>query len=940
MRTAKTLSALAALLIALLVPAAARADFGIEPGSVTVTARNADGTIDTQAGSHPASFVVHFKLKTNPDGTTEGGQMRNVIVDLPPGFSGDPQAIPTCPRKLFEGVLPACPVETQVGLIHTTSPSILGAEIKLPVYNLAPPPGITAQLAFSGVELTSLQPVSVNTESGYGIHFAAINAPVEVSEITETIWGVPAAEYNDARRGQLAAEENGVGGQPVPSTAPEKAFLTLPASCGEAPKTTVSVDSVQEPTHYDSETVEALNAADQPQPMSGCAGVPFNPELSSQPTSRLATNPSGLDFTLKLHNDGLTSPHGIAETEPEKVAVTLPEGLTINPSFASGVGTCSEAQYKAEQLDSKAGENCPEGSKIGSLIVHTPLLEEPIEGALYLAAPYTNRFGTLGAMYMVGRAPERGFLLKQAGKIEFDQSTGQITTTFEDLPPLAFSEFKLHFREGARAPLSTPQACGEYKTTALLTPFSSSTPVERTASFQIEHGSEGGECPTGGTPPFKPGLIAGSINNAAGRFSPFNVRLFRTDAEQEITHFSIKLPPGVAAKLAGIPFCSEAGISQALSRERVSGGGRAEIADPSCPAASDIGHSLVGVGVGSALTYVPGSVYLAGPYHGSAISIVAITPAVVGPFDVGTVVVRQALRVDPETGEVFVDATGSDPIPHIVDGIPVRLRDIRAYVDRPNFAINPTGCNPTSTASTLLGSGTNFATEADDRPVTVATRYQAADCSALPFKPKLSLKLRGATRRGGNPALHAVLRMHGIGEAGIERAQVTLPHSEFIDNAHFKTICTRVQFKAGNVPGEKCPPGSIYGKAKAYTPILSEALTGPVYLRSSEHELPDVVASLHSGEIDVVLDGRIDSVKGKLRTTFESVPDAPVSAAVFDFSGAKKGLFENSTNLCAAPHRAIAAFTGHNGKTHDFNPVVKPTGCRKAHHKKHKAHKR
>ncbi len=937
MKTAKTLCALASLACALVAPSAAQAGFGIEPGSVSVTARNADGTIDTRAGSHPAAFVVHFKLNTEADGTSAGGLMRNAVVDLPPGFTGNPQAVPACSREDFDsGAVPHCPLGTQVGILHATTPGL--GTIKGPIYNMAPPPGIATQLGFSSVGLLSLQPVTVNTESGYGLHFSAVNTPIEITEVTETIWGVPAASYNDAKRGRQAAEDK--PGTGLPSEAPEEAYLTLPASCSEAPQVTLEVDSVADPTHYSGETTTMRNASGEAQPMSGCDAVPFGPEFSSQPTSRLASNPSGLDFNLKLPDRGLTSPNGTAETEPEKVVVALPEGVAINPSFASGVGTCSKAQYRAEQIDSKAGENCPEGSKIGSLLVHTPLLEEPIEGALYLAAPYENKFGTLGAMYMVGRAPERGFLLKQAGKIEFDQSTGQITTTFEDLPPLSFSEFKLHFREGARAPLSTPQACGEYKTTALLTPFSSSTPVERTASFQIEHGSEGGECPSGGTPPFKPGLIAGSINNAAGRFSPFNVRLFRTDAEQEITHFSIKLPPGVAAKLAGIPFCSEAGIAQALARERISGGGRAEIADPSCPAASNIGHSLVGVGVGSALTYVPGTVYLAGPYHGSAISVVAITPAVVGPFDVGTVVVRQALRVDPETGEVFVDATGSDPIPHIVDGIPVRLRDIRAYVDRPSFAINPTGCNPTSTASTLLGSGTDFASEADDRPVTVTTRYQAADCSALPFKPKLALKLKGSTKRGGNPALHAVLRMHGIGEAGIQRAQVTLPHSEFIDNAHFKTICTRVQFKAGKVPGEKCPPGSIYGKAKAYTPILSEPLSGPVYLRSSEHELPDVVASLHSGEIDVVLDGRVDSVKGKLRTTFETIPDAPVSAAVFDFSGAKKGLFENSTNLCAAKHRAIAAFTGHNGKTHNFNPVVKPTGCRKAHHKKHKAHKR
>jgi len=422
-------------------------------------------------------------------------------------------------------------------------------------------------------------------------------------------------------------------------------------------------------------------------------------------------------------------------------------------------------------------------------------------------------------------------------------------------------------------------------------------------------------------------LIAGSINNAAGRFSPFNVRLFRTDSEQEFTRFSIKLPPGVVGKLAGVPFCPDAAIQAAKARTGIHGG-EEEINSPSCPAASEIGHSLAGAGVGSALAYAPGKLYLAGPYHGSAISLVAITAAKVGPFDLGTVVIRQAFKVDPETGEVFIDATGSDPIPHIIKGIPVHARDIRAYTDRPNFVLNPSSCKRTSTASTLLGSGLDFSSEADDRPVTVSTPFQAADCAALPFKPRLSLKLKGGTKRGDYPALNAVLNMNGIGEAGIRRAQVTLPRSEFIANAHFKTICTRVVFKQGAHPGERCPQGSIYGKAVAETPILSEPLTGPVFLRSSEHQLPDVVASLHNGEIDVVLVGRVDSVKGRLRNTFEATPDAPVKRVLVSLLGGKKGLFENSTNLCQGTHKAIASFTGHNGKERNFNPELIATGCK------------
>jgi hypothetical protein len=296
---------------------------------------------------------------------------------------------------------------------------------------------------------------------------------------------------------------------------------------------------------------------------------------------------------------------------------------------------------------------------------------------------------------------------------------------------------------------------------------------------------------------------------------------------------------------------------------------------------------------------------------------------VVGPFDIGTVVVREAFQIDPETAEVFIDATGSDPIPHIIQGIPVHLRDINVYTDRPEFVLNPTSCKQTSTASTVLGSGLDFGSEADDRPVTVSTSFQAVNCAKLPFKPKLSLRLIGGTKRGAHPKLVANLKMNGIGEAAISKAQVTLPHSEFLENAHIKTICTRVQFNAGAGNGAQCPAGSIYGHAKAVTPILAEPLEGPIFLRSSEHQLPDLVAAFHNSEINVDLVGRIDSVKGGgIRNTFEAVPDAPVSSATFVFQGQTKGLLVNSTDLCKGVHRAEADFTGHSGKVHDAKPAL------------------
>ena len=920
-------------------PAAAQADFGFVPESFAVSAENSDTTPDAQAGSHPYAFTVHFDLKTEGSGKTEGGAMRDVITGLPPGLIGNPQAVPRCRRQDFEGSVPQCPPSTQVGIVHANLPG--PGEVAGPLYNLVPPPGVPAQLGFSAIGFVLLLSASLEAEEGYAVQISAHNLPTEATSATVTTWGIPADSSHDAQRGQKAAE--GEGGT-VASDAPKLPFLTLPASCESPPEFSIAADSTLAPGVFDHAGASLLDPAGNPAPLSGCESVPFSPKIASQPTSKLASNPSGLDFELKLPNQGLLAPNGTTETEPKKTVVTLPEGVSVNPSFAEGASVCTEAQYKEEQIESKAGEGCPDASKLGSVIAQSPLVEEPIEGAVYLAAPYENPFGTLAALYLVARAPERGIIVKQAGKVEFDQSTGQITTTFDGLPPVPYSSFKLHFREGARAPLVTPQACGEYKTVGKFTPFSvqsDAEALETTASFQIEHGSEGGACPNGGLPPFKPGLIAGALNNAAGHFSPFNVRLFRTDAEQEITHFSIKLPPGITGKLAGIPYCPDAAIEAAKARTGPHGGAE-ELANPSCPAASEVGHSLAGAGVGNTLAYVPGKIYMAGPYHGSPLSIVAITAAKAGPFDLGTVVIREALRINPETAEVFIDPTGSDPIPHIIRGVPVHLRDIRAYVDKPEFVLNPTDCTPTSTASTLLGSGLNFSSEADDNPVTVSTRFQAADCASLPFKPQLSIKLHGGTHRGSFPRFTAHLAMNGIGEAGIQSAQVTLPKSEFIAQAHFRTICTRVQFKEGAGNGADCPSGSIYGHAKATTPLLSEPLEGPVFLRANggERNLPDLVVALHNSQVDFDLIGFVDSVKGGgLRNTFAASPDAPVTSFDLEMEGGAKGLFENSANLCAKKHFAKAAFVGQNGKAFDAKPVMR-IKCPKAHKRHGKRHRK
>jgi hypothetical protein len=922
-RLASTVAIAVLGLLAVAVPS--QAAFGLK--NIDVSFTNADGSPAVQAGSHPFAMTTTFDIVTNPDPVFEElpvEAIKDVVITQIPGLVGDPTAVPYCSNSAFSVTAAVdCPPGSALG---TTDSRVLspGAVLSSPVYNLEPPPGVAAKFGFWTLLVPVTVELIVKPEAPYNVVAISHNIPnlAPVYGNSLTLWGSPGDPAHDSERGRCFG-----GGGTCPANITSVPYLTLPRSCQGPQETRFVSDSWENPGVFDIQGSITHDAAEPPNPLGilGCGEVGFNPAISAQPTTKAAQSPTGLDFSLDVHDEGLVNPavDAIAQSDIRKTVVTLPEGFSVNPSIAEGLEICSEADLARETFDSEAGSGCPNASKIGTVEVESPLLDENVNGALYQAAPYDNPFNSLVALYIVIKNPKLGIVVKQPLNVIPDPVTGRLTTVAEDMPQLPFSHFRLHFREGARSPLASPPGCGTYNAEATMTPWSGGAPLTTTSTFQIIIGPESKPCPSGGLPPFKPGLIAGTLNNAAGRYSPFNVRLFRNDSEQEITHFSIKLPPGVIGKLAGIPFCSDAAIAAAKARTGPHGG-QEELDSPSCPKASEIGHTLVGSGVGSALAYAPGKLYLAGPYNGSAISLVAITAGVVGPFDIGTVVVREAFKIDRETAEVFLDATGSDPIPHIIKGIPVHLRDIRAYTDRPEFVMNPTGCQRTSTASTLLGSGLDFGSEADDRPVTVSTPFQAADCAALEFKPKLALKLKGGTARGQHPAFSATLRMKGTGESNIKRAQVTLPRSEFLENAHIKTICTRVQFRA-----EQCPAGSVYGFAKATTPILDEPLTGPVYLRSSEHQLPDLVAVLKNGKITVDLVGRVDSLNGRIRNTFEAAPDAPVKTFTLTMQGGKKGLLVNSTNICKGKHKAIADFTAHNGKVANLRPELQAK-CGKA----------
>jgi hypothetical protein len=919
---------------------------------------SAQGGLYTQAGGHPYQIVTNLGFNSHENYPDEA--IRDVLVDLPPGFVGNPTVLPECtaqqmvgPPPGFEGQqgIPTCPIASQVGYVRINSE---GTMFSAPLYNVVPATGEPARFAFN--VLGTIVNLDAALRQGPPLHLAIdskfISQQLPLVGVKVVFWGVPADASHDDNRCQgggfyllgsspfcIGSPGNPYG--PHAAGTPSVPFLSMPTKCN-APEEGLHFDGVIDSWDHPGVFDFASFATSEPPPgdatergAEGCDVVPSDPNVELQPTGQSAQSPTGLNVQLSVPTEGILNPEGIAQSHLKKVTVKLPEGMSLNPSQGEGLGVCTPAQLAQEAADAPPGQGCPSTSKLGSVELRTPLLKAPLPGSIYLAQPDNvrttapgseNPFDSLVALYLVVKDPDSGILLKLPGKVEGDQRTGQLTTSFDDLPQFPFTSFTLHFREGARSPLVTPSACGTYTSEAEFVPYANpNTTIKDASSFRISSGIGGGPCPAAATPSFKPQLDAGAINSNAGSFSPFYVRMFRSDADQEITNFSADLPPGVAAVLAGVPKCSDAELAQTAAHTGVE-----EQTHPACPAQSQVGRVLTGFGVGSSLTYAPGKVYLAGPYHGTPVSIATVAPATVGPFDLGTVVVRSAFRVDPETAQVHIDSKGSDPIPHILRGFPLRLRDIRIYIDRPHFTTNPTNCNPMSVGALLTGSGASFADSGDDLALPITEPFQVSNCALLPFKPKLSFKLKGGTHRGDFPALTATLKARP-GDANIARAVVALPHSEFLAQEHIGTICTRVQFAA-----DQCPAASIYGRVQATTPLLDAPLRGPVYLRSSENPLPDLVAKL-SGEININLVGRIDSINEGIRTTFDTVPDTPVTKFTLRMGGAKKGLFVNSRNLCLAPSRADARFIGQNGKVFHARPKM-ANSCARTHGKKH--HKR
>ena len=907
----------------------------------------------TQAGAH-ADLTTSIGFDTINNKGVIPGNPKEVVAELPTGFGGDLVDTPTCSAALF--LREACSIGTQIGVATVTTNG--GASVFIePVYNLAPEPGDVAKLGFLLVSFNVEADVTVRP-GDYGLQArfqnipALVGAPVNSTSLT--VWGVPSATIHD--RWRWNPKNGGTSSEyGVSSTNGLVPYLANPTACTSEPvQSSISVRSYENPNQEP--PVEALMAFG---PFGGCDRLGFPSTFTGIPTTTSASAPTGLNVELGVHQTN-EDPEGLATSALKKAVVTLPEGMTVNPSAGAGLAACTQEEFENEKLETPPGMGCPSDSKLGSVRIKTPALNEEGTGSVFVAQPFANPFsepghpgGSLIALYVVARFPVRGVLVKVAGKVSASPLTGRLITTFEGislrsgpslvgLPPVPFSVFTFDFRQGQTSPLVSPPLCGTYtEVKAELTPWSDpeGVPVTDISSpFEITSAFDGGACPTGGVPPFHPGVSAGTLNNDAGSFSPFDIHIARDDGEQEITGFASKLPAGLVANLTGVPFCSEAAIALA----RVKSGAQEE-AEPSCPVASQIGHILAGAGVGQVLAYTEGKIYMAGPFEGAPFSLVVVTAAKVGPFDLGTVVVHLPLQIDPVSAAVSVPAGVADQIPHIIDGIVIHVRDVRVYIDKPNFTLNPTSCARMAFSATVIGSGASFTNPADDDPVTVSDPFQAADCASLAFKPTFKVSTSGKTSKVNGASLTVKLTYPKapLGtQANIAKVKVELPKRLPSRLTTLQKACTETVFDA-NPAG--CPAGSVVGTATAVTPIIPVPLTGPAYFVShGGAKFPELIIVLEGYGVTLDLHGEtFISKTGITTSTFATVPDAPVGSFELKLLQGPHSALAANGNLCNANLTLPTIFTAQNGATLHQNTKITVTECPKHKHKptKKKGHR-
>jgi hypothetical protein len=846
-------------------------DFGLE--AYELAPEEVGGGIDTQAGAHPFQLTTTITFnrtgqfpqgppipKRIPGIPMQPALPKEVDVKLPPGLIGNPTPFPQCTSAQFTAAqldnTNECPQDTAVGFANITidEPSFFGVRIwRPPVFNLVPEHGEPARFGFTVEGAPIYLDTSVRTGGDYGItvHVENISQIATLLESEVTFWGVPGDPRHDVSRGWDCGGSLGLGEEDeFPCKLQEQKspqpLLVMPTSCAGPLQTSAEATSWKEPNHvltYGPN--EALPGLD------GCNRLGFEPDVSATPDGQAASSPSGLGVDVHVPQAESQTPTGLSEANVKDTTVALPEGLALNPSAADGLQSCSIAQIS---LASSGPASCPEAAKVGTVTIHTPLLPEPLTGAAYLAAQGANPFGSLVALYVVVEDPQAGVLIKLAGEVHLSE-TGQIVSTFKNTPQLPFEDFELNFFGGGRAPLATPGACGSYTTQASLEPWSGTAAVQSSSTFNITSGPNGTPCPS--SPPFTPSLTGGTTNLQAGGFSPLVATIGREDGNQSIQALQLHMPSGLLGALTGVRLCGEA-----------------EADAGTCTDQSLIGHTVVSVGLGgNPYSVTGGRVYLTGPYQGAPFGLSIVNPAVAGPFNLGNVIVRAKVEVDPHTSALTITTDNSGPykIPAILQGIPLQIKHVNVTIDRPGFTFNPTNCNPqaiTGSVSSAQGASS---------PVSVP--FQVTNCKSLAFTPKFAVSTPAKSSKASGAGLNVKLTYPSSpqgSEADIAKVKVALPVQL---PSQLKTLQKACLAKVFEENPAKCPIESAVGHATVHTPVLPVPLTGPAYFVSHGGEaFPALTVVLQGYGVTVDLVGSTFISNGITTTTFGAVPDVPFSS--------------------------------------------------------------
>ncbi len=880
---------------------------------------NADGTPDTQAGSHPYALTVNFGLNAGQQGPT-GGAVRDVSIALPPGIVGDPHAVPQCTRQTFVANFGGenCPPDTQVGVDRAG----IGAfgefgfgdfEIRSPVYNLVPPPGVPAEFGFTFSGHNVLIDAGVRSGSDYGITGNVRNTTGHPVFNSLILWGAPADESHRFDRCGVAAGLANDCGDSAGGTVP-KPLLTVSTSCQGPLTMHLTADSWNAEAPVVNESLGLHDPTGAPLGFTGCNHLDFSSFLSVAPDTAFADTPAGLTVDLKVPQDGLRQVGSLATSNIKNTTVTLPEGVAINPGQAAGLGACGPGEdglttdaEKAEGKENNGPANCPNASKVGTDEIETPLLSKSLKGGVYVMPSNPPH------LQLLVTAEGEGVFVKLVGNVSLNEKTGRLVTMFANTPELPFTDFKLSFSGGAQAALSTPVQCGTYNTTSDFTPWSAPAVEDLfpTSSFTIAAGTGGVACPPSPLP-FSPSMIAGSTTDQAGGFTNFSLLLTRPDDQQRIAGLQFKTPEGLLGMIGKVPLCP---------------GVQADAG--TCSSSSQIGHTIVEAGPGPYPLVVPqpgqppAPIYLTEGYKGAPYGLSIVVPLHVGPFVLQTQVVRAKIEVDPLTTRLTIT---TDPLPTIIDGIPADLRAIDAVIDRPGFMFNPTSCEP--------GSFSGTATSTEGATAGIGSHFQMGSCRSLAFKPNFKVSTSGKTSRQVGASLDAkILYPRGAlganqasSQSNVKSVKVDLPKQLPSRLTTLQKACPASTFEANPA---SCSAASKVGSVTAVTPVLPVELTGPAYFVSyGGAKFPELVLSLQGYGVTVYLHGEtFISKKGITSSTFRQIPDVPISSFELKLPQGPDSALAANGNLCESKLKMPTVFTGQNGAVIHQSTPISVTGC-------------